>query len=70
MSSPSIHDFKNHITEAMLAKPLSGKTAVITGAGGEIGRSIVHLFQLAGATVIALDIDESGLQKTREEFSI
>ena len=45
MSSPSIHDFKNHITEAMLAKPLSGKTAVITGAGGEIGRSIVHLFQ-------------------------
>ena len=69
MSSPSTHDFKNEITETMLAKPLSGKTAVITGAGGEIGRSIVQLFTLAGATVFALDIDESGLQKTKDSAS-
>ena len=66
MSSPSVRDFKNQITESMLIKPLSSKIAVVTGAGGEIGRSMVHLFQLAGAAVIALDIDESSLQKTKE----
>lgn len=61
-----MNDFKNQITETMLAKPLSNKIAVITGAGGEIGKSMVHLFQIAGAKVIALDINDSSLQNTKD----
>jgi NAD(P)-dependent dehydrogenase (short-subunit alcohol dehydrogenase family) len=38
----------------MLAKPFNGKIAVVTGAGGDIGRSMVHLFVLSGAKVVAL----------------
>ena len=65
MSKPTINEFKNQITESMLAKPLNGKIAVVTGAGGDIGRSMVHLFVLSGAKVIALDINESTLENTR-----
>lgn len=49
-----------------LEKPLNGRNAVVTGAGGEIGRSIVHLFVQAGASVVALDINEKALEETRE----
>ena len=38
MSKPTINEFKNQITESMLAKPLNGKIAVVTGAGGDIGK--------------------------------
>jgi NAD(P)-dependent dehydrogenase (short-subunit alcohol dehydrogenase family) len=36
---------------------LSGKIAVITGAGGGIGREIVARFQASGATVVGCDAD-------------
>lgn len=36
---------------------LSGKTAVITGATGALGRVVVETFQAAGASVVAVDVD-------------
>lgn len=36
---------------------LAGKIAVITGAGGGIGREMVALFQASGATVVGCDAD-------------
>ena len=48
-----------------LGKPLEGKIAVITGAGGEIGRAMVELFVTAGASIIALDVNQQGLDASK-----
>ncbi|HET6223102.1 MAG TPA: SDR family oxidoreductase [Dongiaceae bacterium] len=45
----------------------SGKTAVITGAAGGIGRALVTLFAELGADIIACDRDGSGLKRFVEE---
>lgn len=40
---------------------LSGNTAIVTGGSNGIGRAIVERFLLDGATVIAIDRDQTGL---------
>lgn len=41
---------------------LDGKVAVITGAGGDIGRETVELFLERGATVVAADLSDDRLE--------
>ena len=41
-----------------------GKTTVVTGAGGGIGRAIALELARQGASVAALDLDEAGAQAT------
>ncbi len=43
---------------------LSGKVAVITGAGSGIGRATVVLFASEGANVIAADVNQAGVAAT------
>lgn len=43
----------------------SGKTLVITGAGGGIGRALVALFAGQGARLALLDADKTNLQETQ-----
>ena len=43
---------------------LAGKTAIVTGAAGGIGRAICLAFSNAGANVIAADVDEKGIEET------
>jgi NAD(P)-dependent dehydrogenase (short-subunit alcohol dehydrogenase family) len=43
---------------------LEGKVAVVTGGGSGIGRATVRRFVDEGATVVALDLNEAGLQET------
>lgn len=43
---------------------LKGKVAIVTGAAAGIGQATAWLFAARGATVIASDIDESGLAET------
>ena len=43
---------------------LTGKTAIVTGAGGGIGRAICLAFASAGAKVACLDIDLAAAEKT------
>ena len=47
-----------------LLNDCSGKTALITGAAGGIGRSCAQKLAEAGARVIVTDIEQEGLQKT------
>ncbi len=47
---------------------LKGKTALVTGAAGDIGRTIAKRFSEEGATVILSDINEPGCQRTAEEI--
>jgi len=42
---------------------LAGKTTIITGAGGGIGRAICVTFASAGAKVVCLDIDLAAAEK-------
>ena len=42
----------------------SGKTALVTGAAGGIGRSCAQKLAEAGASLIVTDIDEAGIEKT------
>ncbi|QKX57675.1 uncharacterized protein TRUGW13939_04793 [Talaromyces rugulosus] len=47
--------------------PLAGKTAVVTGAGGGIGKAIAVLFASAGANVVIAEInEEAGKQAAAE----
>jgi NAD(P)-dependent dehydrogenase (short-subunit alcohol dehydrogenase family) len=43
---------------------LTGKIAVVTGAGSGIGRAIATVFALQGAQLVALDIDEAAAAHT------
>ncbi|MDR1508063.1 MAG: SDR family oxidoreductase [Synergistaceae bacterium] len=47
---------------------LSGKTALITGAAGGFGESMVELFLEHGANVTLADIDEKGSKELAEKF--
>ena len=45
---------------------LKGKCAIVTGAGSGIGRASARLFASQGAKVLAVDLNEDGLQQTIE----
>lgn len=46
---------------------LSGKVALVTGAGAGIGQGCALLFAEQGATVVGCDIDAAAAERTREE---
>ena len=43
---------------------LTGKRAIVTGAGSGIGRATTNSFAKEGASVLAIDLNESGLAET------
>lgn len=47
---------------------LSGKVAIITGAGRGIGRAAALLFAKEGAKVVVTDIDEQSIKETEAEI--
>jgi NAD(P)-dependent dehydrogenase (short-subunit alcohol dehydrogenase family) len=49
----------------MTEKMLSGKVAVVTGAGTGIGGAICRTFAQVGAKLACLDIDESAVVVAR-----
>jgi NAD(P)-dependent dehydrogenase (short-subunit alcohol dehydrogenase family) len=50
----------------MSMQRLSGRTALVTGAGSGIGRATSVAFAREGATVVAVDVSGDGLQGTRD----
>ena len=48
---------------------LEGKTAIITGGGGDIGKGIARCFAKEGANLLLVDLKEEAAQKAAEETS-
>jgi len=48
---------------------LAGKRAIVTGAASGIGRASAILFAAEGASVLAVDLAEEGLEATRAEIA-
>lgn len=46
-----------------------GKVVIVTGAASGIGRATAIRFAAEGASVFACDVNEAGLQETRDEIS-
>ena len=46
---------------------LSGKTAIITGGGSNIGRAIVHAFSDEGSNIVIAELDPAQGQRVAEE---
>ena len=53
----------------MVTASLAGKTAVVTGAGSGIGRSIATTFAAAGAAVACLDLDKISVDATAQAIA-
>ena len=51
----------------MISRPLDGKVAVVTGAGGTMGRAVVRVLVEDGCRVAAIDIREGSMEKLRAE---
>jgi meso-butanediol dehydrogenase/(S,S)-butanediol dehydrogenase/diacetyl reductase len=47
-------------------RPLAGKTALVTGAGGGIGRGVAQELAAAGSYVLAADLDLAAARRTAE----
>jgi short-subunit dehydrogenase len=49
---------------------LQGRTAVVTGAAGGIGRGIALALARRGCALVLLDVDDAGLARTQTELSV
>src|ERR1700733_16064535 len=58
------HQFGYLFVKGPLVRGLAGKTAIITGAGGAIGRAISRRFAEEGVVVGAFDIDGAAAEQT------
>ena len=56
------------IDEQVRGRRFEGRTAVITGAGSGMGAAMARGFHAEGADVIAVDVDEAGLDATLVEL--
>lgn len=50
----------------MSADRYAGRSAVVTGAGGGVGRALVHALTAAGARVVAADLDLAAARRTAD----
>jgi NAD(P)-dependent dehydrogenase (short-subunit alcohol dehydrogenase family) len=52
-----------------LPRPLSGQTAVVTGAGSGIGQALAERLSAYGCPVVAVDVDADGLADTETRLN-
>lgn len=55
-------------SETQLSRSIAGRTAIVTGAGSGMGRATTVLFAAEGASVLAVDRDQAGLDALIESL--
>jgi NAD(P)-dependent dehydrogenase (short-subunit alcohol dehydrogenase family) len=66
---PSCNSIDGRYRSCGLMRELKGKTAVITGAGNGIGRSIAHALAKAGANIVVADLRLSWAEAVSNEIA-
>lgn len=65
MIEPSAPSARTNLSDGPVEGRLTGKVALITGAGAGQGREVALLFAKAGAVVVGCDIDHASVEETR-----
>lgn len=67
--SSKVGDLLARPVEQHIGKPLTGRVAIVTGAGSGIGKAVATRYAKEGATVVGIDVNGDALESLRSDIN-